>query len=116
MTTFSTPTRAAFLVAALATPLLATGAQAENTAAEVREAIQELKRSNDSAQAQTEGEGTAYSFSQSVPVLDRPRRTSPIYGFSNRSTPDFGTSASYPAQTYVPIPKTQSSFGLSFRF
>ena len=106
---------AAFAALAVST-LAAAPASAEDRAAEaLRELAQELRLANDSGQVPGEN-GTGYAFGQNLPVLDLAPTRSPVSGFSNKLTPQLGTSASFPAVTLQPIDHDAPSFGFRIRF
>ena len=90
-------------------------AGAEDTGEGIREAARELRKANDAGQVGQRGE-TTYTFGQNVSVFDLQREPGVSFGPTSRLTPGYGTSASFPALSYEPIPEAQSSFGFSFRF
>ncbi len=90
-------------------------AAAEDTSDSIRDAAHETGKANDAVPTGQQG-SIFYVFGQSFPLPDLKRERRTNFGPDPRLTPSFGTSASFPARTYEPIPETQSSFGFSLRF
>lgn len=104
------------IIAAIAmASLVPAMASAEDNGENLRTSFEELREAKAAAQQPSDG-STSYTFGQNLPSLDLPAARSPVYGFGTTLTPNYGTSSSFPGETYVPIPENQSSFGFSIRF